>query len=351
MVFQMLKGLAFTLCGVLAAMPAMAAEDHIGRVKQISGTAQVERDGESAILGMNAPIFQDDRILTGEDGSVGVLFADDTRFSIGPNAETVIDSFIYDPRAGELDMAIGLARGTAAFITGRIGQFSPESVAIRSPVATIGVRGTRFVVSTENEAISAVDQQTTPEFYQFWPYLNQLVTEVVLLSDEDGGVGAVIVEGRGGAVDLAEANTSARIAAAALAPSVGRADSDGVAAVFGNALTHLPDPAARYTISFPSGAATLTPRAQAVIARAAREARTRGAVDLAVIGHTDRAGDDAANLELSQQRASAVRDALGAAGVDMGAVPLAFHGENEPVIATADGVAEPRNRRVEIVVR
>lgn len=347
----MLKVISLSVCGALAATAAFAADDHIGRVKQISGAAQVERGGDASVLAMNAPIFQDDRILTGENGSVGVLFADDTRFAIGPNADTVIDSFVYDPQAGDLDMAIGLARGTAAFITGRIGQFSPESVSIRSPVATIGVRGTRFVVSTDDAAIAAVDPQTTPEFFAFWPFLNRSVTEVVLLPDEDGGVGAVIVEGRGGAVDLAEANQSVRVAAAALAPVVGRADPNGVLATFGDALTHLPDPSARFTISFPSGEATLTPAARAAIARAANEARARGAVDLAIVGHTDRAGDDAANLALSQQRAAAVRDALSAAGVDVGGVPLAFHGENEPVVATADGVAEPRNRRVEIVVR
>lgn len=347
----MLKAISLGLCGALAATAAVAADDHIGRVKQISGMAQVERGGDAAALGMNAPIFADDRILTGPDGSVGVLFADDTRFAIGPNAETVIDSFIYDPQAGELDMAIDLARGTAAFITGRIGRFSPESVAVRSPVATIGVRGTRFVVSTDDEAMSAVDPETTPEFFAFWPFLNRSVTEVVLLPDDDGGVGAVVVEGRGGAVDLAQANESVRVAAAALAPTVGWADPDGVAAIFGDALAHLPDPASRFTVRFPSGEATLTPAARATIARAANDARARGAVDLAIVGHTDRAGDDAANLALSQERAAAVRDALAGAGVDVSAVPLAFHGENEPVIATADGVAEPRNRRVEIVVR
>jgi outer membrane protein OmpA-like peptidoglycan-associated protein len=73
--------------------------------------------------------------------------------------------------------------------------------------------------------------------------------------------------------------------------------------------------------------------------------------DLLVIGHTDRVGTDAFNDALSRQRAEVVRRALVARGLPADLIVVIGRGEREPIIATADGVAEPRNRRVEIQVR
>ena len=347
-----MRWLTLCLCASFFTAPVAAnAADRIGLVKRVQGAAQIERGGDTLPATLNAPVFENDVLVTGDDAAVGVLFADDTRFAIGPNAETTLDSFIYDPQGGSLDMALSLARGTAAFVTGRIGQFSPESVKVRSPVATIGVRGTRFVVSATEPDGQAVDAETTPEYFQFWPLLANVQTEVVLLPDEDGGVGQVFVEGAGGEVSLSEANEAVRFAAGAVPPVRGDADNPAIAALFGDALDHLPTPAERFAIRFPSGQATLSAQAEAAIARAAEEARRRGSIDLGVIGHTDRAGDAAANEALSQARAEAVRAALVARGVPADQIRIAFHGEREPVVATADGVAEPQNRRVEVVVQ
>lgn len=346
----MMKRCAIVLVAIMAAGASHAAE-HIGRVKRLQGMAEVARDGAVMALAQNDPVYAGDVLRTGADGAVGVLFADDTRFSIGPDAQAVLDSFVYDPNGGSLDFAVSLARGTAAFVTGRIGKFSPESVAVRSPVATIGVRGTRFAVASRESRAAAVDAATTPEFYRFWPFLNRLETQVVLLPDEEGGVGAVVVEGRGGAAALDEENEAVVMRRAGAAPEQGFADAESVAAAFGDALAHIPAPAARFVLGFPSGEATLTAEARAAIARAAREARAQQAADVDVVGHTDRAGETEKNVALSQARARAVRDALVAAGLSAEAVTLAFHGEAEPIVPTADGVAEARNRRVEIVVR
>ncbi len=81
-----------------------------------------------------------------------------------------------------------------------------------------------------------------------------------------------------------------------------------------------------------------------------KAAKKMGAKDLAITGHADRAGPEEYNLGLSLRRASAVLDALAARGGDPAAISLAGRGEAEPAVATADGVAEPANRRVEIIV-
>jgi len=70
-----------------------------------------------------------------------------------------------------------------------------------------------------------------------------------------------------------------------------------------------------------------------------------------VIGHTDKVGTDAYNDALSRQRAEVVRKALLARGIAQDNVVAIGRGKREPIVPTADGVAEARNRRVEIQVR
>ncbi|HEY9348645.1 MAG TPA: OmpA family protein [Inquilinus sp.] len=67
-----------------------------------------------------------------------------------------------------------------------------------------------------------------------------------------------------------------------------------------------------------------------------------------IIGHADRAGSAASNLDLSLRRAEAVRDALVARGVPESLLSVRAVGESDPLVPTADGVAEPQNRFVEI---
>ena len=82
-------------------------------------------------------------------------------------------------------------------------------------------------------------------------------------------------------------------------------------------------------------------------------AMVRNAPDvvLEVGGHADRSGPSASNLRAGRARADAVRDFLAARGVPQTAMTIVSFGEERPLIATADGVREPQNRRVEIIVR
>ena len=70
-----------------------------------------------------------------------------------------------------------------------------------------------------------------------------------------------------------------------------------------------------------------------------------------MIGHADRVGTDKANDALGLKRAERVRKILIQRGVPAERIVAASRGEREPLVQTADGVTEPRNRRVEISVR
>jgi hypothetical protein len=106
----------------------------------------------------------------------------------------------------------------------------------------------------------------------------------------------------------------------------------------------------RFLVYFDTNQATLDAGAAQVVATAAQEFQQTGAAQIEVIGHTDTVGSADYNLELSQRRAEAVANELIALGVPATDIATIGRGEEDLLVPTADGVDEPRNRRVEIVV-
>ncbi|MGG5824121.1 OmpA family protein, partial [Falsiroseomonas sp. HW251] len=95
----------------------------------------------------------------------------------------------------------------------------------------------------------------------------------------------------------------------------------------------------------------LTDRARQIIAEAAQAAQRTGTTRIEVAGHADRSGTPQYNMGLSQRRADAVATELARLGVPRSAMVIQAFGETRPLVPTADGVREPQNRRVEIVLR
>lgn len=114
-----------------------------------------------------------------------------------------------------------------------------------------------------------------------------------------------------------------------------------------------PEPAAtpldtRFVVYFDFDKAGVTPATEDQISKAAAAARRTGAAMVRVVGHADRAGTDSHNMTLSRSRAQSVVKALRRLGLPDIGIAIQAMGEGAPAVATADGVREPRNRRVEI---
>ncbi|WP_458096818.1 OmpA family protein [Roseomonas sp. WA12] len=112
-----------------------------------------------------------------------------------------------------------------------------------------------------------------------------------------------------------------------------------------------PAPARTYLVFFDFDRADLTDRARQIIAEAAQAVNSTGTTRIEVAGHADRSGTPQYNQRLSQRRAEAVAAELTRQGVGRGQISVQAFGESRPLVATADGVREPQNRRVEIVLR
>ncbi len=105
-----------------------------------------------------------------------------------------------------------------------------------------------------------------------------------------------------------------------------------------------------FVVYFPFDSAELTSQAKQVIESAARYDAGMPDARATIVGYTDAAGAEDYNQALSERRSRAVREALLAAGVDGGTVDLAWKGKHDQAVKTADGIKEPQNRRVTIVI-
>lgn len=173
---------------------------------------------------------------------------------------------------------------------------------------------------------------------------------VVVLADEDGKVGAVTIANARGTRVLDRPNVAADLAGDARS-DLYELKQDEISVIFGDALAAEPLPPVQFLLRFQFGSDELTPASQAEIPNVVAAVQQRPAPDIAVIGHTDRAGSDDYNYRLSLRRAEKIRDLLIAAGADPALIAVSSHGENNPIIPTEDGVNEPENRRVEVSIR
>jgi outer membrane protein OmpA-like peptidoglycan-associated protein len=173
---------------------------------------------------------------------------------------------------------------------------------------------------------------------------------VVLLPGSSGNVGAVVVQEGGREVVLNTAYASAHTGAGGqLEP--GQATPDEVRAVFADALAAEPPRPVTFILYFVEGTDQFTPESQALVDQVLLAIASRPAPELTVAGHTDAVGTDQYNDALSLRRAERVRSLLITRGIAPDSIRAIGRGKRELRVSTPDGVAEPRNRRVEITVR
>jgi outer membrane protein OmpA-like peptidoglycan-associated protein len=175
-------------------------------------------------------------------------------------------------------------------------------------------------------------------------------TVVVLVPDAGGRVGAVSVKSAQGETVINSAYASATTTGNA-APVTGSFSAAQVQQTFGETAGALPPPPMSFTLNFLEGRDEYTPESRQTFETVLGELAKRPAAEIAVIGHTDRVGALEYNDKLSLQRAERVRADFLKRGVAERAISVAGRGEREPLVATADEVAEARNRRVEINIR
>jgi hypothetical protein len=162
----------------------LAAQAQVGSITELRGIGEVVRQGtdDSLEAELQLGIASMDNIRTG-NGRLSVRFLDDSVVSLTERSSIVVDEYIFDPDPSRSRLALNMASGTARFLTGALGRINRENIIIRTPVATIAIRGTDFTTH-----VSEIGE-----------------TMVILLPNEDGSSsGEIVVTSMAGEVVMNE---------------------------------------------------------------------------------------------------------------------------------------------------
>jgi hypothetical protein len=130
---------------------ANASDESAGSLRNTTGDVLIERSGEIIKAENGTSVYPNDTVRTGADGSVGIIYKDNSRIGLGPNSRLDIKKFVFKPAQGQFSMVNKLTKGTGSFVSGKMTKLSPESVIIETPTSTIGVRGTTYNIKVNED--------------------------------------------------------------------------------------------------------------------------------------------------------------------------------------------------------
>lgn len=113
----------------------------IGVAASVQGTVRVTGKNRG-IVKSGMELFLNDRVITGNNGSLQVLLLDETVFTLGPNSDMVLDEFVYDPGTSSGKVSAKIVKGVFRFITGKIATKNPSNMNVKIQAGNIGIRGT-----------------------------------------------------------------------------------------------------------------------------------------------------------------------------------------------------------------
>ena len=184
----------------------------IGTVSENKGTAcEVERNKKKMSGVKGAEIESMDTYTTGACVS-NITFKDDTKVKVTENSRLLIDDFVFDPKksdAGKLALKVGM--GTVRYASGQIAKNNPQQVNIKTPTATVAVRGTDFTMTVDETGQSLVmlvpsckDEKDVKQFE---------------LDEQRCKVGSIVVSTGIGSVTLDKAFEATYVTSASMMPT------------------------------------------------------------------------------------------------------------------------------------
>jgi hypothetical protein len=143
---------------VVLALSSASFAEQVGRTSAVRPNAtQTPQGAGAATLRVNDAVMRNAALDTTGSGALEVIFADNSKLSLGPNSNAVIDEFVYGgPGSQSGSQTIKYTKGVFRFVSGAV---PPENVKVKTPAVTIGIRGTEFRVFVQDEGgtwISAI---------------------------------------------------------------------------------------------------------------------------------------------------------------------------------------------------
>jgi len=129
----------------------------IGNVSESAGAPGEITRGKEKVVGSKGAGIESNDIYTTKNGNVQLSFKDDTKVKITENSRLLIDDFVFDPKksdAGKLALKVGM--GTVRYASGQISKTNSQQVTIKTPTASIAVRGTDFTMTVDEAGQSLI---------------------------------------------------------------------------------------------------------------------------------------------------------------------------------------------------
>ncbi|HUL22800.1 MAG TPA: OmpA family protein [Thermodesulfobacteriota bacterium] len=178
---------------------------------------------------------------------------------------------------------------------------------------------------------------------------------IVLLPDSDGKSGIITVTTKGGSQIIDRPGYAVEVEDINQPPAAPKPVTEGeITDVFAPALSALPDPVRRVTLFilyFERDSTKLTHKSADLLMEMQRTIKSLNSDEVYLVGHTDLVGTESYNDRLSAKRANYIRDLLISSGIKPNSLFISFYGKARPLVPTRDEVPEPRNRRVEVIIR
>ncbi|MEH0018159.1 MAG: FecR family protein [Desulfobacter sp.] len=124
-------------------------QEHAAMIKSAAGQVRVVRQDQTFPARVGILLYDGDLVVSAPAGYAGIMFTDGTVITLGPGTSFRINTYVFSPETGEYDFFFYLEKGSAVYHSGKIGRLSPESVKLETPKATVGIRGTRFIVKVD----------------------------------------------------------------------------------------------------------------------------------------------------------------------------------------------------------
>ena len=150
-ILHALLSLAVTLALFVTSSPANAQALGAGIVKIVSGDVRVsDTQGEHALKSGDT-IFENTQLIAGKQSSASVVLRDGTTLVLSENSQFNIQKFTFDATTQDGGMLINLLQGSMRMLTGLIAKINPEAIQVKTKTLSVGIRGTDFIVNTEDK--------------------------------------------------------------------------------------------------------------------------------------------------------------------------------------------------------
>lgn len=139
---------ATALATIFLLLSLTNAHAGVGKVTEQTGPTEIIRDKKSISASLNTSVEMNDAVSTAR-AKAELTFDDKTTVKLTEHSKMIIDDFVYDPKKGSGKLALNMALGTARYASGQIAKNNPQQVAVKTPTASIAVRGTDFSMTVD----------------------------------------------------------------------------------------------------------------------------------------------------------------------------------------------------------